>query len=668
MAEWSLCPSNVAYLRIQTGIFDPSLIGDKPKWYCRYLTPIQFKTYEEKSTLAAAIQFNNNQENLKTKNKSDEESPTDESVESDTGDFLYSSSSSLNELHESGQNYNETDYMTKNSKLFFEDNLPKPSFTPDGKPLGMFPKNQAKTMCVDVDTVYSPPVDADFKDLIERSPSVASSNAETSSMTSSASSSSMTSGANNPDHDQDEAIDFEDESLFAPGGDNEEDSKTKQLLTNLDKFKKNSNKQNTDSKSSSATLTPVNKTFPRYTFELNNTAIANITNSIQSSPSSNLANNETTTRSPQRTNSTSSTNTVTPNKPKLANKTSSGTPATPNKKQSSFQFISQLSDDLINDVTNKAKNLSSITKSNRLSSILGEDSKERENSENKPIQQTLKQSLSNLPSSLSNLALKTIDSNNNNTIKPDQSTTFNKRVESNFNINSNRNQNQTAETNSNLPHSQTSSDMNTENQQFLKEVLTSVLEGQGVGWLKYNRIKRLMEDENYRNFVLSRLNTSLDKKLSSDEEHIEDVRVTKAVFKGMAKLLAAIINGLEQTYANNGLGGMASAFQLLEIAHSHYWLHGNDASNSGKQGSTSDGAGSPMSEKSNSPYDSKENLSQISSASQAGQFQQTKLGKLPSSSSLVGLNQLNSQQNNQQFQIQTTGSIVAQLGKKKKLF
>ena len=57
LAEWSLSPSNVAYLRIQTGMFDPSLIGDKAKWYCRYLQPVQFKTYEEKSTLAAAIQF-----------------------------------------------------------------------------------------------------------------------------------------------------------------------------------------------------------------------------------------------------------------------------------------------------------------------------------------------------------------------------------------------------------------------------------------------------------------------------------------------------------------------------------------------------------------------------------------------------------------------------------
>ncbi len=74
LAEWSLCPNNVAYLRIQTGIFDPSLIGDKAKWYCRYLNPVQFKIYEDKTTLAAAIQYFN-QEQLKVNNNS-EESPT----------------------------------------------------------------------------------------------------------------------------------------------------------------------------------------------------------------------------------------------------------------------------------------------------------------------------------------------------------------------------------------------------------------------------------------------------------------------------------------------------------------------------------------------------------------------------------------------------------------
>ncbi len=32
-----------------------------------------------------------------------------------------------------------------------------------------------------------------------------------------------------------------------------------------------------------------------------------------------------------------------------------------------------------------------------------------------------------------------------------------------------------------------------------------------------------MEDENYRNFVLSRLNTNLDKKYADEDDHIEDV-------------------------------------------------------------------------------------------------------------------------------------------------
>lgn len=39
----------------------------------------------------------------------------------------------------------------------------------------------------------------------------------------------------------------------------------------------------------------------------------------------------------------------------------------------------------------------------------------------------------------------------------------------------------------------------------------------------------------------------------------------------MLKLLQATAAGLEQTYVNQGSGGMASAFQLLEIAHTHYW-------------------------------------------------------------------------------------------------
>ena len=43
----------------------------------------------------------------------------------------------------------------------------------------------------------------------------------------------------------------------------------------------------------------------------------------------------------------------------------------------------------------------------------------------------------------------------------------------------------------------------------------------------------------------------------------------------MTNILRAVIQGLEVTFENNGLGGMASTFQLLEIAHTHYWIKDN---------------------------------------------------------------------------------------------
>ena len=53
--EWSLCPQNVAFLRVQTSVFDPLLIGDKPKWYANQLQPIAFRVYDEASSLGAAL-------------------------------------------------------------------------------------------------------------------------------------------------------------------------------------------------------------------------------------------------------------------------------------------------------------------------------------------------------------------------------------------------------------------------------------------------------------------------------------------------------------------------------------------------------------------------------------------------------------------------------------
>lgn len=56
--------------------------------------------------------------------------------------------------------------------------------------------------------------------------------------------------------------------------------------------------------------------------------------------------------------------------------------------------------------------------------------------------------------------------------------------------------------------------------------------------------------------------------------------LNKPVYKGMLTLVKAIIHGLEHTYQNHGLGGMASAFMLLEIIHTHYWNKENIAAGS----------------------------------------------------------------------------------------
>jgi len=66
------------------------------------------------------------------------------------------------------------------------------------------------------------------------------------------------------------------------------------------------------------------------------------------------------------------------------------------------------------------------------------------------------------------------------------------------------------------------SSSNSENQAFLKDVIMQVLAGEGVGWLKFNRLKKLMEDESYRIFVLGKLNKTLDRKIAPDD-HIDDI-------------------------------------------------------------------------------------------------------------------------------------------------
>ncbi|XP_054939367.1 MAP kinase-activating death domain protein isoform X35 [Physeter macrocephalus] len=121
------------------------------------------------------------------------------------------------------------------------------------------------------------------------------------------------------------------------------------------------------------------------------------------------------------------------------------------------------------------------------------------------------------------------------------------------------------------PSPQGRSSNSSENQQFLKEVVHSVLDGQGVGWLNMKKVRRLLESEQLRVFVLSKLNRTVQSEDEARQDIIPDVEISRKVYKGMLDLLKCTVLSLEQSYAHAGLGGMASIFALLEIAQTHYY-------------------------------------------------------------------------------------------------
>ncbi|XP_021568430.1 MAP kinase-activating death domain protein isoform X8 [Carlito syrichta] len=121
------------------------------------------------------------------------------------------------------------------------------------------------------------------------------------------------------------------------------------------------------------------------------------------------------------------------------------------------------------------------------------------------------------------------------------------------------------------PSPQSRSSNSSENQQFLKEVVHSVLDGQGVGWLNMKKVRRLLESEQLRVFVLSKLNRTVQSEDDARQDIIPDVEISRKVYKGMLDLLKCTVLSLEQSYAHAGLGGMASIFGLLEIAQTHYY-------------------------------------------------------------------------------------------------
>lgn len=90
LAEWSLAPTNVAFLRVQTGVFDPAIIGDKPKWYAQHYEPLEFAVWDDSSSMEAALRAMGKQEQIAT-----DESGSDSECGEKSSSSSYSSLSDL---------------------------------------------------------------------------------------------------------------------------------------------------------------------------------------------------------------------------------------------------------------------------------------------------------------------------------------------------------------------------------------------------------------------------------------------------------------------------------------------------------------------------------------------------------------------------------------------
>ncbi|XP_038213188.1 MAP kinase-activating death domain protein isoform X10 [Zerene cesonia] len=583
LAEWSLTPHNVAFLRVQTGVLDPRQVGDKPKWFADGLQPVRFAVWDDGSSLNGALRQLQRQENQ----------PTDESgSDSDGAESTSSSYSSLSDFvsemassdlspggiqHVIGETYNAVVQvpMTLSSSL-------------------------------DPKTVYSPPSSLMFgdEDLEERKEQ----GRESTSPSPSGSSS---------DHS-----DLSDDEVAAEGKDDAVDHAppVKKSDTDSGSFGRESDSNST---TTPATVVRADHTPSHKTQYATRTKSSGSGVSRQASQTSLLEQfaaqakelvRETTRQSSQEgllahmdkkgqveqgeeKNIFAPFDKLTSHAKKAAEEASKSVQEASKSALEASKTATAVSKNTLEDLTYVGKStLGDLTKSAKEAAakkgLLKGESQEGPGPmgrrESGALQTTTllatthRDFFSNISSDLNGLAAST-------------SSMF-----SDF-FGSKGKQAKAAETPTSAPLSATFGPFsqgarglvqrsplirhaapapappqlgprspNTENQAFLNDLIQHVLEGEGVGWLKLNRLKKLMEDESYRNMVLSKLNRNINRKTTPNDK-VEDVFVSKPVWKGMLKVLQAVVHGLEHTYSNFGLGGMASVFQLTEMAHTHYW-------------------------------------------------------------------------------------------------
>ncbi|KAM8807544.1 MAP kinase-activating death domain protein isoform 3-T3 [Eudromia elegans] len=500
--EWSLNPTNYAFQRIHNNMFDPALIGDKPKWYAHQLQPIHYRVYDSNSQLAEAL-------NVPVEKETDSD-PTDDSG-SDSVDYD-DSSSSYSSLG---------DFVSEMMKCDINGD------TPNVDPLTHAALGDASEVEFDDFQEYSGDLDEPAMD----SENSQENNQPRSSSSTTASSSPSTvihgvnhvcTGMSSAQRSYMESADSaEMEDKLVAGFSNHLPSL--QLQPSFPKMSMDRCESDSPAGSMSTAEGAVRKREydnpyfePQYGFPTED--------------EDDEQEESYTPRFNQNVNGSRSQKLLRPNSLKLANDSDADSDS---RASSPNSTISNNSSEGFGGIMSFASSLYR----NHSTSF-----------------------------SLSNLALPTKVGRDKNTPFPSLKGNRRALVDQKSSV---IKHSPTVKRESPSPQGRSSN--SSENQQFLKEVVHNVLDGQGVGWLNMKRVRRLLESEQLRVFVLSKLNRTIQSEEDARQDIIQDVEISRKVYKGMLDLLKCTVLSLEQSYANAGLGGMASVFGLLEIAHTHYY-------------------------------------------------------------------------------------------------
>ncbi|XP_057220689.1 MAP kinase-activating death domain protein isoform X2 [Malurus melanocephalus] len=505
--EWSLNPTNYAFQRIHNNMFDPALIGDKPKWYAHQLQPIHYRVYDSNSQLAEAL-------NVPAEKETDSD-PTDDSSGSDSVDYD-DSSSSYSSLG---------DFVSEMMKCDINGD------TPNVDPLTHAALGDASEVEFDDFQEYSG--DPDEQPMDSENSQENNQPRSSSSTTASSSPSTVIHGVN---HLYVTQISEQINDLTGPQEAADSAEIEEKLAAGF---------------SNHLSSLPLQPSFPKISLDRRESDIA--AGSVSSS--------EGVVRKREYDNPYF--------EPQY------GFPTEDEDDEQEESYTPRFNQNLNGSRSQKLLRPNSL----KLASDSDADSDSRASSPNSTVSNNSSEGFGGIMSfasslyrnhstsfSLSNLALPTKVGRDKNTPFPSLKGNRRALVDQKSSV---IKHSPTVKRESPSPQGRTSN--SSENQQFLKEVVHNVLDGQGVGWLNMKRVRRLLESEQLRVFVLSKLNRAIQSEEDARQDVIQDVEISRKVYKGMLDLLKCTVLSLEQSYANAGLGGMASVFGLLEIAHTHYY-------------------------------------------------------------------------------------------------